>query len=160
MITIYGGSGDVLSPLAALLFVFGVLSLTMGLMHLLMPRRAVTEPPDWWGRLDDPVPEPSPAPVLAGVGGGVSAPPPPAPLSTFDSGAGPTDPSPRSPQNPGPAVAYAAIVLEPAGKWGNYWQEVGRCSHRHGTEGAAWDCAQAEPVAGSSGRILAVGLAE
>jgi len=157
------------SPLAPVLAVLGSLLLTLGLGELLWGRRGTASPPEWWGRLDDPVPEPSPAPVYAGVGGSPVPSGLPARPATHEGSprVGPPsgDPSPTSdgrpdsPQNLGPA--YQAIVLAPAGRWGNYWQEVGRCQHRHATADAAYDCACGLPLTGRpEGAIVAVGPAE
>jgi hypothetical protein len=64
---------------------------------------------------------------------------------------------PRS--SPG-TLSYQAIVLEPAGKWGSYFQTVARCDHRHATAAAAWECFAFIDQPVSDGQIWAVGVAE
>jgi hypothetical protein len=141
MITIYPGADAPVSPLAAIAFVFGVLLLTMGACHLWLPRRSITDPPDWWGRLEDPVPEPSPAPVLAGVSGGGAW---PNPLSAFGGDdPGPADPAYGSPKNPGSGVTYHGAVLV-EGVTGGYWSLVDECDHEHATQLDALACAGRE----------------
>jgi hypothetical protein len=74
------------------------------------------------------------------------------------------DVGPAAFHNPGPPSspsAYQAVVLVPAGRFGNYWQEVGRCGHQHPHIWAAWDCACLPPVAGlAEGATVGVAVAD
>jgi hypothetical protein len=109
-------------------------------------------------------------PKIAVDGGGAADPSPryppnPAPPLPLDAGGGSPEPRARG-EFPSPALspaplAYQAIVLAPAGRFGNYWQAVGRCSHEHPNIWGAWDCACLPPVDGLPAEyLLAVGSAE
>jgi hypothetical protein len=136
------------------LFVAGVLSFTLGLGQWLWgaPRRGGA--PDWWGRLDQPVPEPSPA-LATYAGSAVGAVPSGRAASglTFDSGGGPADP-----RNPGPPPAYHGLLLE-EGPNGAYWRELNECDCEHPGMLEAAACSRLYAgIGSSSGRRVAVAV--
>jgi len=128
------------SPLAALLAVIGSLLLTLGLGELLLGGRGKAGPSAIYAG-SAPSPPGRPAPLT--IDGGAAAHPKSGGAALLNAGRSPL-PVPGGgdvfPASPSPAPSYQAVILGPAGKWGSYWQEIGRCGHRHGSIDAAYDC--------------------
>src|ERR1700681_2770010 len=110
------------SPLAALLAVIGSLLLALGLGELLLGGRGRASPSAIYAG-SAPSPPGRPAPLT--IDGGAAAHPKSGGAALLDAGRNPL-PVPGGgdvfPVSPSPAtLAYAAIALAPAGRWGNYW---------------------------------------
>ncbi len=156
-----------LEPLQALIFALGVFALGLGLSVLTWRRRGRATAPAWVASARKLASDPAPAAMaeyrrLADLDAGSVIPRPPglrpAPLTIDGGGAAHpksgaavllnTGPGPALPGEgaafPPPSLpatpSYQAVMLGGAGKWGNYWQEIGRCGHRHPTIDAAYDC--------------------